>query len=424
MPRGPRQLFVVAVIALWCAAFAVFAPRCAAQHPPELQVGEWLRGPDRRDFPWDVRLLRPSLTYGQRYEVTVVAEVRVGDLPPAARSRELHFVVKAADEQGRWFDDEDYNHQTITPQLDRSNVIRFISSVYLRPGKYVIAVIAYESLERGFNVGRQPVRVFGPSHDPLPQLDHDLPPLEFLDLAPEDAQVRLAQATLPSPLPVHNTGPMRVDVVLNLSSRFAYERVFAMGAVLSRLGLDHGCVRVTGVDLTYPRILFDRVDSSEMFGGEATQKIVSLDDDKIDVGTLRERNSAPSFLRQLLSDMMYSSTACSAGKEPLRRLIVVVGHTYVFPKGTRVSGVWRPECRDCEFYYLQDYPWFSTDVSRPYLPGYPIDDLGPANPDQVRELLKPVRPRYFILANAEDFRKVLAQLISHLEKPRHAAAAH
>src|SRR5512140_2384498 len=144
MPARFRHAFTAAVITLVCAASALYPPLCPAQTSPPIPVEEWLRGPDRRDFPWKVRLLRPQLTFQQRYLLQVRADLHVDVLQTGSEQRDLHFLVKVADERGRWFHGGEYTHYTVPPKLDGGNEIQFTSGLYLRSGKYVIAVIVYD----------------------------------------------------------------------------------------------------------------------------------------------------------------------------------------------------------------------------------------------------------------------------------------
>jgi hypothetical protein len=57
------------LIAVCAGAFA----SSAQEDEPPFNVEQWLNGPDREDFPWDVRISRPSLTFQQRYRVNIWA---------------------------------------------------------------------------------------------------------------------------------------------------------------------------------------------------------------------------------------------------------------------------------------------------------------------------------------------------------------
>src|SRR5207245_10117156 len=103
--------------------------------------------------------------------------------------------------------------------------------------------------------------------DALPELDRDLPIVEFIDPS------RL-RAPLGEYLPIHSQKPVRIDVILNLtgelqlglhSDMFSWIRQIQLegtlhGAtgVFSQLKPDHGCVRVSAVDILHLDVTLDR----------------------------------------------------------------------------------------------------------------------------------------------------------------------
>ena len=44
-------------------------------------IDEWLRGPDRQDFPWEVNVYKPRLTLQQRFLVQLHTSIDVNKLP-------------------------------------------------------------------------------------------------------------------------------------------------------------------------------------------------------------------------------------------------------------------------------------------------------------------------------------------------------
>src|SRR5205085_380861 len=148
-----------------------------------------------------------------------------------------------------------------------------------------LAVLAYEAGTKQYDVHRQVIQVARPKHDDFPQLDRDLPVVEFLPEVPRDSssvergrRQRFAPGGASEPklddawalghghewLPVRNAAPIRLDVVLNFANwldpelrqspsatlyRRRIGRLLQIGSVLSHLGLANGCVRVSGMDV-------------------------------------------------------------------------------------------------------------------------------------------------------------------------------
>ncbi len=415
MPPRVRQLLTVAIIAVLWQACAIPA---RSQDDLPFPAEEWLRGPERRDFPWKVHVGPPRLTFQQRFLVQVRAEIPAEPLQRSGPRRDLHFLLKVADEQGHWFRGEDYNHIVVPPNLDRATDIQFTTGLYLRPGSYVIALIAYDSVLRNGNLWRHPLRV-QLKQDPLPQLGRELPAVEFLTDVPRDSlagrQPRADEGWSLGGgrewLPVQNTRPMRVDVVLNFSNWLdprmrgtpsaawylqRVGRLLQIGSVLSHLDLARGCVQVSGVDIHNLRIIFDRVDASRFDWNKADEKIFSVNQNMVNISTLQKQTATAQFFRRFLSEIMFNSPECGSGGEPARRVMIIAGGTHVFPEGTKLSGVWPEQPCDCEVFYLRA-------------------DNGVY--DQVETMLKPLKPRRFTIPSAQEFRKSLAQLISDLGKP-------
>src|SRR5437868_3617260 len=70
----------------------------AVRRTLQLPLEEWLSQGEHADFPLKVRTSKPMLTYQQRMLVKVIAEVSPDILQKRSVTRNLHFIVKVADE--------------------------------------------------------------------------------------------------------------------------------------------------------------------------------------------------------------------------------------------------------------------------------------------------------------------------------------
>src|SRR5690348_777831 len=175
------------------------------------------------------------MTYQQRFLVQVRAFVDAA--PIVGGKRDLYFLLKIADDKGNWLPNDTYNHYPLPPGLDKDNEIQYSSGLYAKPGNYTAALILYDAISRQGNIWRKQFEVKAPKNDPLPQLDRNVPAVEFIDEVPNDAipsrigagfnrgrrfQYPTTEVEWPPGhgtefLPVHNPGPARVDVILNLA---------------------------------------------------------------------------------------------------------------------------------------------------------------------------------------------------------------
>jgi hypothetical protein len=92
----------IAVI-LIASTFAV-AARGAAEEMPPFNVDEFLNGPDRKDFSWQVWVEKPYLTLQQRYLVVVGATINCKGLKSKSHRRNMHFVIKVGNFIGKGSD--------------------------------------------------------------------------------------------------------------------------------------------------------------------------------------------------------------------------------------------------------------------------------------------------------------------------------
>src|SRR5262249_40113717 len=135
-----------------------------------LPLHDWLSQGERKAFACDIRIFGPSLTFQQRYRVWVKATFPTPSLQKASVQRDLHFFIKVADEAGKWFNGETYNHFPVEKKFEKKVDLVLEGGLYLQPGTYTIAVVVYDSVLREHNVAFRHVNVRPPKHDSLPAL--------------------------------------------------------------------------------------------------------------------------------------------------------------------------------------------------------------------------------------------------------------
>ena len=224
--------------------------------PTSVPIKELLEGPDRQDIAWKVEVFQ-NLTLQQRHLFQVLAAISGHDYLDGGSSRDLHFVTKVADERGNWLDGESYTHFVQPGNFAQSDSVHAFANLYLRPGSYTIAMIAYDSAHGVGNVWRTSLTVI-PISAPLADLDRDFPVIEFLPPAAAALNLKagdwtstrgpsregltwkgadwdymtshaLESSLLLDPLtlghgiarlPVSNKRPARIDVIVNLSGYY------------------------------------------------------------------------------------------------------------------------------------------------------------------------------------------------------------
>ena len=197
-----------------------------------MPIDEWLRGPDRADFPWKVKILESWLTFQQRHAVQVQAEFHLRELRKRAISTdELHIVLKVATPDGEWLPGQAYNQLEIKSEY--GNDLSTVVTLYARPGKYKLALIAYDSRNQRGNLWRGDLTVPGVKRDPLPDADHNLPIIQFLPpatLARSKGRFGAHRILFDASafgegsmtLPVLNDRPVQIDILANVALSDAF----------------------------------------------------------------------------------------------------------------------------------------------------------------------------------------------------------
>ncbi len=401
---------------LWCFALliAAFAPVLCAQQTREeaaliADVEPWLRAPDQRQIPWHIKVMPPRLGFEMRQLVVVRATVPAKELQQASEQRQLVMVLRVADQAGRWLEPGQATHYELKQAIAKNSELEFSATLFLRPGQYTIAAVLYDDVLHQHNVAHLKVTMPPLKDDPLPGLDAKLPVAEFVDFEPwlteYDSKPQLV-------LPVGSSHPLLVDVMINFSPSaqytgrtWAYKNNLAVmlrtALVLSQLRAQNGCVRFTGLDVLGMKVLFDRIETDNIFWDRLVERARSVSSAVVDVSTLSAQKETASFFRDQLRRMIAtSSDGCTSllPDEHPDHVFIVAGSDMMFPRGNHVEGVdSSPQQCGCRVFFLH----------RQILIGQEFDEL--------HRILKPLEPRSLSLDSPQDFRKSLAKIAADLQ---------
>ena len=436
--RHSRDCFLLILAILCSAAFA----RCGEEEHPPFDVDRFLNGPDHSDFAWKFATYGPHFTMQQRYILGVYATIE-GSRLSHTPADELHFVLKVANAKNQWIA-ERYTRVKIPHKADASEDVNYFCSLYLRPGRYTVALVVYDAVLKQENIRRKRLNVSLLNKDPLPQLDRNLPEIEFTSESPRDYASRFPNVTnhmddlvtLSSMenfantesshrldwtlaegkewLPVNNSSSLSIDIVANISSDYDHNRnlflrsnyhtrrvkssdIVRIASVLSHLGLRKGCIRVTIVDTLRMETFFDREDAADFDWPRAGELISKQDSATIEASSLGSQDQAPAYLLEKFNGI-FEKDGCNSVRESSPKIVIVVSRDIEFLAAhTRIERVLPQNPASARFFYFQ-----VTDSI------YGEDDL--------LKMLKPAKPRQFLVPDSYAFRKSLAALITSLEK--------
>jgi hypothetical protein len=276
--------------------------------------------------------------------------------------------------------------------------------------------VAYDAVNERHFVWRRMMRVDRPSV--LPDIDRDLPKVEFLDLS----RIR---PPIPEYLPVHTQAPVQVDVVFNLTGNqqlsltpnnldsfrppYAEDALRGAIALLAQLAPSHGCVRVSAIDILRLKVALDRSSADPESNLNQIQHAIPIvrDNASVDAHTLAGRTKAREFFHRFLEKVISDNAACSPGFPNADRAIIIVSDSLIFPEGTDREPVSPPERRNALFFHVQfSYTWFTTKNSMP---------TAVTAFDEVGHMLGHLHPRHFHVAEPNGLRRAVAEIVKDIE---------
>jgi len=456
---------------LWLAITATIQPipssaQDRATPPSSVPVTEWLNGPDRQDIAWKVEVFQ-NLTLQQRHLVQVLATISGRDYLHDASPRDLHFVTKVADESGNWLDGESYSHFVQPARFTQKDTVHAFANLYLRPGSYTVAMIAYDSSHAAGNVWRTKLTV-SPVSAPLADLGRDFPVIEFLPPATAALSLKTADWQAMSPeriqnlmldpltlgqgaarLPLTNKKPVRIDVVVDLSDnitawqnqirqgcggyalggethivwnlcghlkfspqdstayKFDEGLALQVGNLVSQLAPQSGCVRFSAIDALRQDLVADRIDTSKVDWESLSKAIASRNLSDFDVSVEHVHNHVMWF-KQFIENVNRDNYECGLPNGSTDHVLVVVSLPMSFPLYAAVNS-------DTVITPVKSY--VPRPASYHLRLGVSINKGPSLPPDPMEEMLSPLKPKFLPFFGADQLRQKLDFIMNDLEAP-------
>lgn len=360
---------------------------------------------------------KPVLTYQQREVVKAVAKMSGSALQEKSAHRNLMFIIRVADENGKWLPGGNFVTQELEKPLHHADV-QMESEVLLRPGKYTLATIVFDSVLGEHNISFTPVEVPPVNNDPLPQMLDKVPAAEFVrgDLKGLDTFADGRPF-----LPLNNHRPVQVELFVDLSSRERhvrppgvlytaapadttlpsrfqrlrtvsyFMRIVQAASILSAMKIDNGCMLVSAFDGIKEQVVLQPTPPENVDWNKLRDEELGPDKDTISVAALEGRKEAPAFAQKQFY-VLTNSPSCYHGEDNPIRIVVVLSRGLQFPDGSHKVKV---DSCDCRLLYLR---LAETAMV--------IDDLS--------GMLSPLGPKVFEFNDPDHFRRKLADLIKEI----------
>ncbi len=413
--------FLVAA-SLWSVAQA---PASGLEHLDkhlQSEIPKWLAAGEHQDIPWKVKVEKPLETYQLRDVVRVTALIDAADLQANSVQRKLIFVIKVANEQGQWVNDQNFVAEDLEKTLGHVD-LQMESEVILKPGKYTIGTIVYDSVLNQHNVSLTKWEILPPKKDPLPNLLRNVPDAEFK----RGGEVEGTNSLVPTRanLPLQTSGPVRIDLLVDLSTReeefhrphehnpFFRQRpgehrpppfhqtddstyiisLLQSASVLSSLQPQLGCTRVSALDAFKERIVVPPSAASDVDWVKIKEQMLGASKSTIDVKALGDKKDEPKFLLRGLEALTADAPCGAITAKPLH-IVIVLSHGLHYRDGSEKV---HAEACDCKVFYLRQ----SDTV---------------AESDDLRGTLSTLSPKLLDFHDPDGFRQKLADLLRQIEE--------
>ncbi|HLJ86304.1 MAG TPA: hypothetical protein VKZ53_05740 [Candidatus Angelobacter sp.] len=324
--------------------------------PSPSVIADWLAQGERKQLSWRVFFSEPTLQYDQTNVVFVKVDLPFENLKKKGKKHDLHFIVSATDETGRWSNGNAYRHQPLDINASKDLAMTFTASASFRPGRFRIAAIVYDTVD-----GKRSVtfhRVVVP-----PQRPESSP--ELFRLFP--------RVTFDTPWTSYNPSflvttqrSIQMDMVIEFDPHFIYKKrlyrlkhanlpFMSAAAALTRLNFENGCVRVSGLNSLelgtlvppQPAKTVDWEFITTRLGEKNLQERT-----RVSVAELTKRPStdgAPFFERHL--EQLLADPPCPVASAPPLRVLAIITEGTDFVERTSYSKI-ESQCQ-CVVFYIR-----------------------------------------------------------------------
>ncbi len=364
---------------------------------------------------WDMEVSPVTLSTHQRLIVRVTVRVDSRELEKVRGGNEVSASIRLQDAEGGIWEHRSFlNLSTVQPGMQARDLEANLY-FFVLPRDYSLSVTV------GGAARTRKLHVAALKSDPLPEAWAGLPPVEFITspLSPPDIWF-LPDIKGKLNLPVKTRRPVHVELLVNTTpSERAAGSVAALRRnmsllipalkVFSGMELEGGSVDAALLDLVHRKVVYEQRDVHELDWAAMRRFFVETRPGVIDVKALENQ----SLMRQYFAD----EVARRMASEDDRPLVIIVLSGPAFfetqaPYEMPVAAE-RPERR---LIYIRDR-FVGSQIrlrprpgSRPILPRPNV----PMAVDDLERALEPLHPHIYDAATGEQFRRILAAVLSQI----------
>jgi len=445
--RFLRSFFVLGLASFLFCSFGVTSSITHSESEQiSLPIAEWLAQGEHKTFSWKVHVSHPELTFQQRYRVWIAASVDTESLQSRSVQRDLHFFLKAADQNGKWFAGDTYNKFPIKKKFEPPMDIQFEAGLYLQPGSYTVAVVIYDAVLNEHNTSFTRVVVKPPSNDEFPRLLEGLPEVEFL---PTPIEGLASPATGHASLEVPTKEPVQFDLIVDLGLQDPAEsrqrvppplppmsrdpgrspgaapssfppprmgvprmehtqgvrrtikgyqtQLLETSSVLSDVNLPHGCTRVTIINSLSRRTVITAQPALSADWLSIWKTVVNTDLNLVSAEELVGVAKAAGFFSDQVESVMNQPSKCDSTASKASRILAILSLGAEFPRTASLPKL-KAAC-GCRVFYLQQH-----------------EDGEAETVDKLPQMLAPLHPVHLRFSNPRQFRQKLAEFVKAMSE--------
>ncbi|PYP92765.1 MAG: hypothetical protein DMG65_02960 [Candidatus Angelobacter sp. Gp1-AA117] len=407
--RKSSALVLGLLFTLCVPAFSQVLPKSDPHLFDQVPFDQWMNEGPRNQIPLKYHVYDAQLSIYQRLVVHIQILVEGKELAKRGEQGDLLALVQITDGSNHMAHDAlKLELPKIAPQLNKKTDVMFEFDAFVLPGAYTLTLAVDHTGAGEHSLMQHPIQVNALKNDPLPEMWHDLPALEFLThIEPPDPDTFFhpeLKGTLN--LPVETRRPVNVELLADVTaadlfrgSSSRYMRyLYALLPVVhtfTQMKLKQGAMDFFTLDLTRHRVVFEQDGLTTLDWAKMKKTVSTTEPAVISVGNLSKEPPSPDFLREEIGRLIAKSV-----NETPQVFIVITSPLFLHSFRNLKSDPLPATC-NCRVFYIE------FDTSRR---GVPSDATG-----QLEKMLKPLKVQSFRAHNAEAVRQALARIIHELE---------
>ncbi|MEP6715241.1 MAG: hypothetical protein ABJC09_06685 [Terriglobia bacterium] len=402
-----------AVLTLLAAVSLPGVERQSGSLDPEftrLPFDEWAKQGKQTPIHWTVKVFPPELSAHQRLAVRVEISIDGRELDRRRLGKgHLTGLVQFEDSAHRlWQSHASLNLEDMRTSVAKSNVT-IVHFAFVQPGDYTLSLAVCDTATLEHNFVTRKLQVAPLKADPLPNSWADLPAVEFIHASGDAANILyLPSVRSRLNLPVTTKAPLHVQVIVNMTpserssgsltvTRRNLSLLIPALKVFSSVRLTEGSMDAVLVDLKERRVAWEQKNIRDLDWRGMRRALTRQEPGKIDVHALQDRSMSQQFFFDDIRRRM--------GKPGV---VIILSGPAFFPGQDAVETGGVPQDPNARLIYIRDRSVPPLGRGRGNQLAMPADDMERA--------LRPLYPRIYDSISAQQFRRILADVLRQLSQ--------